>query len=274
MRLIPLLRLAPDLTQEWKDEARNSLSAVANLAADARAEEINGRRRVWRGLSVQLGRLSNNKCWYCESRQIRSNKDVDHFRPKNRVAESKSSEGYWWLAFDWRNYRYSCNFCNSRHKFTETAGGKGDHFPLVDENARGAPRATPDDLDAQEEPKLLDPTNLKDVALLTFDEDGNIAPAVKESDDPVGYARALASIEIYHLREVQLREARRQKMDDVRQRLRVAKQLPPKSPALRDEITLLALAIGPEAEYSAAARAMLRLLRAEYPLAETILEGA
>ena len=101
--------------------------------------------------------LSDDKCWYCESKQIRLDRHVDHYRPKNSVAECADHPGYWWLAFRSYNYRYSCTYCNSRRvdQRSGQAGGKADHFPLRDESRRAF---SPDDPIDDEQPTLLDPT--------------------------------------------------------------------------------------------------------------------
>ncbi len=33
---------------------------------------------------------------------------------RGSVLENSENEGYWWLAFDWKNYRYFCTWCNQR----------------------------------------------------------------------------------------------------------------------------------------------------------------
>ena len=38
-------------------------------------------------MSAALAQLSNSKCWYSESQNPTSDKNVDHFRPKGSVVE-------------------------------------------------------------------------------------------------------------------------------------------------------------------------------------------
>src|SRR5262245_47312628 len=92
---------------EWLQPARQALEQIQALKPENRHSEINRRRQLWADLKESLGRLSSKKCWYCESKEIRSDKHVDHFRPKNRVTENgcNGHPGYWWLAFEWRNFR-------------------------------------------------------------------------------------------------------------------------------------------------------------------------
>lgn len=86
------------------------------------------------------------KCAYCETQVIAgSSGDVEHFRPKaycqalssaanrndyvgqrpGRRNVGARTEGYWWLAYDWRNYLLSCNRCNAvwkKNQFPVKAG--------------------------------------------------------------------------------------------------------------------------------------------------------
>src|SRR5688572_20560587 len=151
-----MVEKAVALKNDWAKDAAAALDAVRAVRNDpkARAALIN-KKRIWGQLNELLGKLSNEKCWYCESTQKRSDMAVDHFRPKNSVAEDKA-DGYWWLAFDWKNYRYSCTYCNSRRVGDEgETGGKQDHFPLLGD--RGTAEQSVKDLDAREKPALLDP---------------------------------------------------------------------------------------------------------------------
>jgi len=162
-------------------------------------------------LKDELKRISHGKCWYCESSEIRSDKAVDHYRPKNEVIEcpNPNHRGYWWLAFDWRNFRYSCQYCNEIRidRETNTRGGKSSHFPLLDETKRVFDDVNPYAL-LNEQPSLLDPTEVDDPLLLTFDTDGTAQSAYDADDYPDDYQRARISIEYYHLNHTDLKERR------------------------------------------------------------------
>ena len=206
MRFIDLRKLK--LPEGWEERARKAREDIVILAEDARASGINARRAVWSDLKELLGNLSFKKCWYCEARQERSDMQVDHFRPKNRVSEEgcDNHPGYWWLAFAWQNFRFCCTYCNSRREDpkTGTKGGKADRFPLREEAQRCR---TPEDIISDEQPVLLDPTVRADPALLWFDEDGTARPnSGDEKSWP--YRRAKESIEIYHLNHSGIKEAR------------------------------------------------------------------
>lgn len=206
----------PRADQALSDLRREIAEAEAGAAgqdvAAARKNAITkglkkpARQAIWGDLATNLAALRNNKCWYSESKNPTSDKNVDHFRPKNRVAEDPDHEGYWWRAFDWRNYRYASQWCNQRRVDDEegTSGGKWDHFPLQAGSFRA--RQETDDID-QEDVMLLDPVDPDDWKLLTFRPDGHPTPA-KAKGSPE-YERAATSIEVYHLHCKELVDGRR-----------------------------------------------------------------
>ena len=160
------------------------------------ANGLSSRQRIWRDMSATLAQLSNSKCWYSESQNPTSDKNVDHFRPKGKVVEDLRHEGYWWLAFDSRNYRYASQWCNQvrRDAVSGTSGGKAARFPLQPNSFRAYQET--DDI-RRERPLLLDPINPEDCRLLTFRTDGRpipTAPAATADHD-----RAQVSIDAYHL---------------------------------------------------------------------------
>lgn len=205
MRYIDLDRLR--LPDGWEDRARHALEEVRALPPSQRKQAINARSPIWRELKELLKDLANGKCWYCETRQERSDNAVDHFRPKNEVARCADHDGYWWLAFDWRNYRFSCTYCNSRRTDqNESSGGKHTYFPLLNEENRAY--SEQDSLDA-EYPCLLDPTRATDPGLLWFREDGEAEPRYSADEKPVRHQRADVSIRLYHLNLTDTVERRR-----------------------------------------------------------------
>jgi len=183
---VAMLALPPG----WIARATAAAEAVAN------GDDIDNYANVWRDLKNGLADLLHDKCWFCETPVERSDNAVDHFRPKGRVSDAAHPHsGYRWLAFDQRNFRYACTFCNSRRKGVDsvTVGGKADRFPLVTE----ANRLYANGPLAQEEPVLLDPCVLTDCKLLGCQrEDGKPCAT---SDDPTDKLRAEQSIEILHL---------------------------------------------------------------------------
>jgi uncharacterized protein (TIGR02646 family) len=207
VRHIDLTRLEELLPNGWKTRAAAALAAVRAAPLEDRSEIIERHGQVWRDLNGALSSLSGGKCWYCEAREKRSDKAVDHFRPKRQPVENVEHPGYWWLAFEWTNYRYSCTFCNSRRtdRAAGSSGGKHNHFPLLDESTR----SFDEDGDLNlESPTLLDPVHNGDTVLLYFREDGHADSRYTENMHPILYKRAMASIDLYHLDHTDLLEAR------------------------------------------------------------------
>jgi hypothetical protein len=64
--------------------------------------------QIWKSAKAQLSADSYGKCAYCESpTAVVAYGDVEHFRPKDI---------YWWLAFTYDNYTFSCQICNQTFK--------------------------------------------------------------------------------------------------------------------------------------------------------------
>jgi hypothetical protein len=273
-----------DFSPEWELRAQKALDELrkeienAELAAQLLGEDValarkkaiqdglnkTSRQKIWKDkdLSDNLGKLTEYKCWYSESKNPGSDKDVDHFRPKGSVAEDPTHEGYWWLAFDWKNYRYSCQWCNQRRvdAIHSTDGGKWDHFPL----GLGSFRAKNenDDLDEENDFDLLDPTHPREWKLLTFRPDGHPIPAKPEGTRE--YDRAKASIFFYHLDRYEFVRDRKELVKRIRRIVEYMEMLrlrfsDPKMRRLyiEQEKELLRL-INEKAEYSAAALAYVK----------------
>lgn len=194
-------------------DAQRLDTELLNATSTARKTAIASKNDVWGSLSEVLAKQSNGKCWYCETNELRSDNPIDHFRPKGRVAECSDHPGYWWLAFDWRNFRFACTYCNSRRVEVDTAGGKQDHFPVFtppDWNK------TPQD-NNQERPKLLDPTDPDDCELLAFNINGLATPNCSDQTSD-NYKKAIESIEKFHLNHGPTKKARmaiRQKINQL-----------------------------------------------------------
>ena len=70
----------------------------------------------WKPAKPQLRAEAQGKCAYCEAlTAVVAHGDVEHFRPKSI---------YWWLAYCYDNFLFSCQICNESFK--------GDQFPLHD----------------------------------------------------------------------------------------------------------------------------------------------
>jgi uncharacterized protein (TIGR02646 family) len=265
----------------WQSRANNALNELrkevenAELASQVSGEDVavarrkaltdglkkTSRQKIWKDLAPKLGELSNFKCWYSESKNSGSDKDVDHFRPKGSVAEDSEHEGYWWLAFDWLNYRYSCTWCNQRRVDIEnrTDGGKWDHFPLRAGSFRAKKEG--DDHD-DEEVELLDPIDPHDWKLLTFRSDGQPTPAKREGTRE--HDRAKASIWFYHLDRQEFVKDRRelsrriQRLVQYMETLRIQISNQKMRKLYKDQEKELLRLIDKNSEYSAAALAYTR----------------
>jgi len=204
-----------NIDANWQKGADHALGDIRKAEPADRSKIINKYQSIWKDLKDKLSELSDRKCWYSESKNSGSDNVVDHFRPKGNVKNADPEhDGYWWLAFDWKNFRFSCTLCNERRINVDgSRGGKHDYFPLLN----GADRAR-DEADFDDEiPLLIDPTEMKDLWLLGFTEDGMVEPVVNKKDDKLGYMKADKSIELYHLNHYRLKEARAILLKNVRE---------------------------------------------------------
>jgi hypothetical protein len=266
------------LPEGWAARARTALDDVSKIAlslggaSEKESSEllktlrkaINDRSDIWASLKEALADLSFRKCWYCESVENRSDMAVDHFRPKNKVYESKPHNGYWWLAFDHTNYRFTCGFCNSPHKNEEEEKtlGKGTHFPLVDEARR---IHSPNGRLADEQATLLDPTSALDPSLLWFVEDGRAVPRYKADQSLLFFTRASISIDVYNFNDFRIKEARVIMAIEIKRQVELGEKhldeayrgVPVALELFQEICRNLLNFIAPQAEFSSAARAIL-----------------
>lgn len=89
-------------------------SALATIYYDAQTSgKFAFESKAWKPAKGALKIDTGGKCAYCEtSTEVVAHGDVEHFRPKSI---------YWWLAFAFDNYLFSCQICNQTFK--------GDRFP-------------------------------------------------------------------------------------------------------------------------------------------------
>ncbi len=258
-------QVARKVKPEWLAKAAEALAKVRATPPAQRLKAINRQDQVWKDLKELLSSASAGKCWYCESRETRSDTAVDHFRPKGKVAESKH-KGYWWLAFDPNNYRYSCTFCNSRRvdRVRGRSGGKQSEFPLLNSEKR----AFDEGQCGAERPVLLDPVRAADTQLLYFREDGEVEPRYTTKQAPEKENRAARSIDIYHLRHTDLVEARLDTLNRARELVDLGRHYyeswladGPDEKAFEVAVAELAKLCSREAEYSAAVKDFVKGFR-------------
>lgn len=136
---------------DWIQDAKALTKQLEDAADDgARAALIKANEKLWRDPRIRgwLVELHHRKCWYTEAKESVSAYHVDHFRPK---------AGYWWLAFEWENYRISGQLINVK---------KSDVFPVaIPGHARPGDPGTL----KLEGCHLIDPADENDAWLLSFE---------------------------------------------------------------------------------------------------------
>lgn len=218
-----------DFDPVWEAKVRELTKELLKKKPEERAAFIDSKRVETWGNGALLKSLRGavgNKCWYSEVPLEGADPNVDHFRPKGRVAEidhstlektGDISPGYWWLAFEPKNFRLSCMHSNQRRVDEETEGGKWDFFPV--EGAR-APEATEWDL-IEEDVLPFDPCSATDMALLWFSSDGT--PTLKKdypSDEELG--RLKVTIWLFHLDKKEIAQKRRDNVIDIYKDIKAA----------------------------------------------------
>ena len=85
------------------------------------------------GVKKALQVLYSDKCGYCEcSTNFGASLQVEHYRPRNKVNEEDSHQGYYWLTYEWSNLLLSCQKCNvsKSNKFQLAPTGKRVWAPI------------------------------------------------------------------------------------------------------------------------------------------------
>jgi hypothetical protein len=159
----------------WLSKSKEYLCELERLNGRGSEKEIKARNSYidsksahWGKLKIWLQVLSFGKCWFSEVREKYSHYEVEHFRPK-KVAKglnkNEERDGYWWLAFEYTNYRLCGNVGNRK---------KGGWFPLKENSLISAADCR---CEESETYFLLDPTDPYDPGLLAFNEEGNAIPS-------------------------------------------------------------------------------------------------
>ncbi|MCP4353940.1 MAG: hypothetical protein GY795_51495 [Desulfobacterales bacterium] len=157
--------------EKWLDRSAELLAELEKLnqagKIDERNKFIDDHSTHWGKLKPWLEALSRGKCWFSEVRELYSHYDVEHYRPKKEVKSLDGSirDGYWWLSFDYTNFRLCGNVGNRK---------KGGWFPLKHDSVCSTFENQCED---SEIAYLLDPIEHGDVNLIAFDEEGKVIPA-------------------------------------------------------------------------------------------------
>lgn len=249
---------------EWLKKAETVKQEMEEaITIEARHAIIEKHKSLWVELKAWLLSFSNNKCWYTEARNDSSHYEIEHFRPKKWADDS--FEGYWWLAFEWTNYRICGNSPNRK---------KGSCFPLNpgSQRASSASRYLVND----EVYVLLDPTDPADPPHLSFIENGicNVDPRY----DGWEKERATISIELYGLNHLpQLCEGRqrvwiecRSLIDSLAELYNQNQQTPTASckTSIKEQTKQLMAKVKKDQPFSAVARTCISI--SGYPWAERI----
>lgn len=255
-----MVRISKDLAPpaDWLKKAVAASAALKKAETkDERDALIEAKQTIWRDDRIRnwlLG-LFHNKCWYSEAQEAVSAYHVDHFRPKGQVTDVgriNPEPGYWWLAFNWENYRICGQLINVK---------KNDVFPLINGH-----RATPDDPQSMklEAPALLDLTT-DDACLISFDMDEDGCRAVPTGGaDEEDCARVMTTIEVIGLNRLdRLNSKRAQVWQDCREKLASYAAASGEPPALKKlhralMITELKKRVAYESELSSVAEACIR----------------
>jgi hypothetical protein len=127
--MIPLqrdrTRLPPSFRHPGRDQRLLELFRAARdgqLTVEAVKRKLFSSGR-WNPTKRALGLESNFKCAFCETPTSAGYYgDVEHFRPKSI---------YWWLAYCYENYLYSCRVCNGKKSDQYLRGGAALVAPLL-----------------------------------------------------------------------------------------------------------------------------------------------
>jgi len=156
--------------EAWLIKSQQLVNDLAVLDAAGKREErnalIDANSAHWGALKEWMLALSAEKCWFSEVRELYSHYEVEHFRPKKeaKALDGNVRDGYWWLAFDYMNFRVCGNVGNRK---------KGGWFPLKDGSLHSSFAAPCEESETR---YLLDPVDEDDVALIAFDEEGKVIP--------------------------------------------------------------------------------------------------
>jgi uncharacterized protein (TIGR02646 family) len=127
-------------------------SDLAAYSSGAKTLEFDRAIYAHKNVKSILLEMQHEKCAFCEAKPLHvSDGDVEHFRPKAAVRQTKSGAmqrpGYYWLAYEWNNLLFACERCNRRHK--------KNFFPLASPTQRAR---SPRDAIANEDLIFIDPS--------------------------------------------------------------------------------------------------------------------
>ena len=274
MRWIDMSRVQRHLSADWLNRSQALLNNLINSPdEEARKKIIKDNASHWNEIRTALWQVGGEKCWYTEMMIPFKSSVIEHFRPKGKLA-GEQHDGYWWLSFNWRNFRISSSVANVRVKeyLDGKLKGKGTYFPLIGGARVYAYNPSPQDILSigTERPMLLDPFVRKDVELLTFNHDGVPVPNTVKCKTQDDIRRVNESIELYCLDEGMLNAERAELwrvVIDLSSRIEVLIQKQGHSPLnmqesieFEEKMTELVKMVAHHAKYSSAAIAAMKSL--------------
>lgn len=270
----------------WDIDARQWLTDIRN--AQDKSAEFRRLGSKWSPFKDNFIERFGDKCWYSEVKRMNTDFNVDHFRPKGAVKKAKESyavrvvggqsqkhSGYWWLAFEPKNYRYSCQYANQ----PRDNGGKHDYFPLQDESTRVWGQCSLANHNV-EDPILIDPCVLADVQLLSFEKSPGMAHSrFDHATDKAKYERVRTSAKCYNLNHKTVKGERLKVITSVQQDLELLESIHGLPLASRQTMQAhasnaedrLIAACNRKSPFSAAAVAFIKPKKAEPWLANILL---
>jgi hypothetical protein len=171
----------PGEPKEFAKAMSPAARAAQRAIAAGRAPEFPD---LWGRYRAKFVAAQHDKCGYCETFSLNHPAAVEHFAPKravhvllsegteanhlsnvsNRETREISATGYYWLAYDWKNWLFACERCNS--------AWKRSLFPV-----REDPHPCPPRPRGKYTPLLLNPFGTRDpVEHLDFSSLGEISP--------------------------------------------------------------------------------------------------
>lgn len=192
-------------------------------------------KNSWGITKPQLELEAHSKCAYCEANtKVVAHGDVEHYRPKSI---------YWWLAYTYDNYLFSCQICNQTYKSNHfPIGGRLAKEPKVLANMTDAeldvlikkytidPRKNASDNSIvglkkllREKPLLLNPyiDFPEDWFIWEYDDNEKVVRLMPKPDDDDSAKFVKAAIDFYGLNREELEELRYQEFRTFRTLLRV-----------------------------------------------------
>ena len=122
MRYVDLSKVK--IPKDWLEKAQKLQQELTGIIDIKDKLAHIDKNPIWQdnSLFTVLNNAMDGKCWYSEAKDLMSDRDIDHYRPKKEAKDTvgKIRDGYWFLAYDWENYRFSSIYSNPlrKDKFT------------------------------------------------------------------------------------------------------------------------------------------------------------